>query len=346
MSDDSHFDNMMCTSATVEDIDHILMTGYLNGRGDRSDYDPATLGGALDVVRGSGCGEHPVNVGLMFFNHHPEDFFPGSYIDIVHIPDSMEGWYKQDRAEGTVDRQIEMAYLSISNLYIGRYVTETSDGVRTVLGYTYPPVAVREALCNAMFHRAYDIPKPVVVTVTSRMMGITSFPGPDPDIPMEDIINGTMVSDHVRNGRVGGFLKGLGYVRGENSGLPLIKRAMMNNGSDPPSFITDEDRTFLSVILPVNRHFHEAHESGGVARAESAIDRYNHVSMTADVLGLLYDDGGMDAFGISEGLGLGEVTPMLMMVLMELVDSGHLECAVPGLPVVPNQVFDIPDGFT
>ncbi len=162
MSDDTRFDNMICTSATVKDIDHALMTRYLNGRGDRSDYDLSILGGALDVVRGSGCGEHPVNMGLMFFSHHPEDFFPGSYIDIIHTPDSTEGWYTHDRAEGMVDRQIETASLTISNLFICRQVTEVSDGVRMMGEYSYPPVAVGEALCNAMFHRAYDIPKPVV----------------------------------------------------------------------------------------------------------------------------------------------------------------------------------------
>lgn len=44
-------------------------------------------------------------------------------------------------------------------------------------------------------------------------------------------------------------------MEGRNTGIPTILHAMEANGSDMPSFETDEDRTYFTVVLPVHKNF-------------------------------------------------------------------------------------------
>lgn len=81
------------------------------------------------------------------------------------------------------------------------------------------------------------------------------MPGPDRSISDKDIKNLTMRSKRYRNRRIGDFLKELHLVEGRNTGMPTALRAIKNNGSPLPTFLTNEDRTFFSVILPIHKAF-------------------------------------------------------------------------------------------
>lgn len=58
-----------------------------------------------------------------------------------------------------------------------------------------------------------------------------------------------------RNRRIGDFLKELHLVEGRNTGIPTAIREIKKNGSPLPIFLTDEDRTFFSVIIPIHEAF-------------------------------------------------------------------------------------------
>ena len=114
---------------------------------------------------------------------------------------------------------------------------------------------MEEALSNAIYHKSYQIREPITVTVTPERMEITSIPGPDRTISDEDIQNRHMISRRYRNRRIGDFLEELKLVEGRNTGIPIILWAMEANGSEPPVFETDSERSYLTVILPAQRRF-------------------------------------------------------------------------------------------
>lgn len=58
-----------------------------------------------------------------------------------------------------------------------------------------------------------------------------------------------------RNRRIGDFLKELHLVEGRNTGIPTAIREIKKNGSPLPIFLTDEDRTFFSVTIPIHEAF-------------------------------------------------------------------------------------------
>lgn len=60
------------------------------------------------------------------------------------------------------------------------------------------------------------------------------------------------MSRRYRNRRIGEFLKELELTEGRSTGVPKILKAMRANGSPPPVFETDEERSSCVVRLPVH----------------------------------------------------------------------------------------------
>ena len=72
---------------------------------------------------------------------------------------------------------------------------------------------------------------------------------------MEDLQIGRAVSRRYRNRHIGEFLKELDLTEGRSTGIPKILRVMNANGSPPPIFETDEDRSYFLIRLPVHDKF-------------------------------------------------------------------------------------------
>ena len=99
------------------------------------------------------------------------------------------------------------------------------------------------------------------VRITPEELLVLSYPGADRSIRMEDLRQGRAVSRRYRNRRIGEFLKELDLAEGRSTGVPKILRTMRKNGSPPPSFETDEDRTWFLVRLPAHAAIPQADET-------------------------------------------------------------------------------------
>lgn len=128
---------------------------------------------------------------------------------------------------------------------------------------SFPYAAVEEALANAVYHRGYDVREPIEVQVTPTEMTITSYPGPDISIRMDDLNRGGVVARRYRNRRIGEFLKELRLTEGRGTGVPTMFKVMRDNGSPEPRFETDENRTYFTVVLPI-------HPLAGLAAEQAA----------------------------------------------------------------------------
>ncbi|HLJ93843.1 MAG TPA: ATP-binding protein, partial [Gemmataceae bacterium] len=73
-----------------------------------------------------------------------------------------------------------------------------------------------------------------------------------------------IVSRRYRNRRIGDFLKELDLTEGRCTGIPKMREAMAHNGSPPPQLITDEERTFFRLELPIHPAFAQAAVEAGV----------------------------------------------------------------------------------
>lgn len=197
----------------------------------------------------------PLNVGLLFFNDQPHMFFPYSQIEVVNIPDAT-GYGMVERVfQGPIDVQLRNALDYIRSNVIAEKVFKVSGQAEAIRIKNYSYEAIEEFLSNAIYHKSYQIREPITVRIESDKIEITSAPGPDRSITDEDIKNFQMRTRRYRNRRIGDFLKELHLVEGRNTGIPTAIREIKKNGSPLPILLTDEDRTFFSVIIPIHEAF-------------------------------------------------------------------------------------------
>ena len=255
------FDDRACQRATLGDLQLPLIQAHLRQIGsdllqDAARMDFAALTERMKLTEGPREHPWPRNVGLLFFNSEPEQFFPQVQIDIVQLPDGPGGdRIVEQTFTGPIGQQLRDALAYVRNAVLQQEVRKHADRAEADRFFNYPYAAIEEALVNAVYHRSYEEREPIEMRVLPGHITITSYPGPDRSISVADLEAGTFIARRYRNRRIGEFLKELRLTEGRGTGVPKIIRAMGANGSPPPRFRTDEDRTYFSTLLPVHPAF-------------------------------------------------------------------------------------------
>ena len=343
LSRDVPYDDRINPHADVADMRSSLMTEFLHA------VDSELYAGSLTrpaeavatdmkLVRGPSEYRKPVNVGLMFFNESPEDFFPYSQIEVVIKPDSTGIGMRERTFKGPLDKQLRDALAYIRNSIIEEYVTKVPDQAEAVRVFNWPYRAVEEALSNAIYHRSYQIHEPVTVTVTPETMDILSIPGPDISISDEDLANRVLISSRYRNRRIGDFLKELKLVEGRNTGIPLIINAMRQNGSALPEFKTDESRSYFRVILPIQPVFlREEEPVEQPVRTERRRSSRRTKTELKQLITVALRQDDLSMRELSAQLGYAKLTDSVRLIVKEMIEKGEAEYLYPDKANNPNQ---------
>ncbi len=254
------FDDRINAKADITDLKLPLIRNYLQEVNSNliSQIENKSIKDIADSLRiADGPKEYykPLNVGLLFFNDGPENFFPYCQIEVVNIPDPTGQGMEERVFKGPIDQQLKDVLRYIKNNVIVEKVFKTSDKAEAIRVKNYSYEALEEFISNAVYHKSYQLHDPITIRIENDRIEITSTPGPDRSISDSDIKNLKMRSRRYRNRRIGDFLKELHLVEGRNTGIPTALRGIEKNGSPLPEFITDQDRTFFSVILPINKCF-------------------------------------------------------------------------------------------
>ena len=252
------FDDRYRQTASINDLSSRLVQKFLRDIGsdlaaEAPDLSMADLGQRMNIVGGPPEAMFPKNVGLLFFNDRPHDFFPATQIDVVWFPDGPGGdRFEEKEFRGPLSVILSEAIGYIERNYLKETVVKYPHKPEAERFWNFPIGAIEEALVNAIYHRSYEEREPVEVRITAEELVILSYPGADRSIRMEDLQKGQAVSRRYRNRRIGEFLKELDLAEGRSTGVPKILRAMRENGSPAPVFESDEDRTFFLVRLPAH----------------------------------------------------------------------------------------------
>ena len=225
LANNQPFDDRANLTARIEDMKSSLISEFLYAvnsdlRETSLKRPVAEVAASMRLIGGPWEMRRPLNVGLMFFNERPDDFFPYARIEVVDKPDPTGIGMTEKVFTGPLDRQLRDALSYIKNYILKEKVTKILGQAEAERIYNYPYAAVEEVLSNAIYHKSYQIGEPITVTVTPEKMEITSLPGPDRTISDEDIQNRRMISRRYRNRRNGDFLTELKLVAGPNTGIP------------------------------------------------------------------------------------------------------------------------------
>ncbi len=260
VSSDIPFDDRENLAAEVEDLDLGLIREHLKKVGsDLYAYslkqDLNRLAEDMQLVAGPSEYRKPKNVGLLMFSEHPEKYFRYARIEVVDIPDPTGSGMTEKVFTGPIQRQLTEALSYIKNYALKEAVIKSKNRAEAERIMNYPYPAVEEILSNAVYHRSYQVNEPITVRITPSAMEITSFPGFDRSISDEKIKAFDIRSMVYRNRRIGDFLKELKLTEGRNTGFPTAFQALKENGSALPSFEMDEERGYLTVVIPVHPYF-------------------------------------------------------------------------------------------
>ena len=254
------YDDRPNLAADVSDLDIGLMRQHLKEIGS-SLYELSLKEDALKIARDmqliSGPIENikPLNVGILMFSEQPERYFRYARIEVIDIPDPTGTNMVEKVFIGPIQRQLKDALTYIKNYILKEVIIKDAHKAESLKIYNYPYAAVEELLSNAVYHRSYQVNEPITVRITPEKIMITSFPGFDLSISDKRISEYDITSPIYRNRRIGDFLKELHLIEGRNTGYPTILKALRENGSPYPKFDMDENRTYLTVTLPIHSYF-------------------------------------------------------------------------------------------
>lgn len=246
------WDKEIVTAAGLEDLDPQLVAGLLKKErsqtprifGKKNDEQALVALGVL--AEGDDAKLHPRLGGLLALGEYPQQFFPRLNVTFAAYPGS------DKTSLSTGQRFLDSATLSgpipylvgdvvnkvLSNMRIGGVV---KDAFRSDLP-DYPPVAVREAVTNALMHRDYS-PQArgagVQVNVYADRLEITNPGGLFGPVTIESLTNGTAIPGS-RNQVLSRLLESVPYPEGgyvaENrgSGYQEIERQLDQSLLPPP----------------------------------------------------------------------------------------------------------------
>lgn len=260
VSTDIPFDDRANLAADVSDLDIGLMRQHLKEIGS-SLYEISLKEDALKIAKDmqliSGPIENmkPLNVGVLMFSEQPESYFRYARIEVVDIPDPTGTNMVEKVFTGPIQRQLKDALAYIKNYILKEVIIKDAHKAESIKIYNYPYAAVEELLSNAVYHRSYQVNEPITVRITPQSIMITSFPGFDRSISDKRIAEYDITSPIYRNRRIGDFLKELHLIEGRNTGYPTILKALRDNGSPNLQFDMDDNRTYLTVTLPIHPYF-------------------------------------------------------------------------------------------
>ena len=322
-------DDRFAQSACVDDLSKPLMEAFLLEVGSALAEDATVLplealGRQMNVVGGPAEASRPKNVGLLFFNETPEHFFPGTQIDVVWFPEGAGGdRFVEKTFKGPLGRMTREALDYIQRNYLHETVIKQPQRAEAQRFWNFPFAAIEEAVVNAVYHRSYEEREPIEVRISREELVVLSFPGPDRSIRLDDLQAGHAVSRRYRNRRIGEFLKELDLTEGRATGIPKILKVMAANGSPPPLFETDDERT--SFLIRLSRH--PMTQDPMIATAEVTME------VTMEVAALLkVVQGEMSRQTLQTSMGLKNAEHFRKAYVLPAMAAGCLEMTHPEQP--------------
>lgn len=254
------FDDRINLKSNLQDLKYPLIRNYLeevnsNLLNNINNKTVEQLAVDLKIAEGPKEYFKPINVGLLFFNDNIEKFFPYSRIELVNIPDPTGQGMEERIFSGPIDQQLKDVLNYIKNNIIVEKIFKVNNQAEAIRVKNYSYEALEEFISNAVYHKSYQIHEPITIRIESDKIEITSLPGPDRSISNQDIKDYNMRTRRYRNRRIGDFLKELHLVEGRNTGIPTALKSIKENKSPLPQLLTDEDRTYFTVVVPIHEAF-------------------------------------------------------------------------------------------
>jgi ATP-dependent DNA helicase RecG len=252
------FDDRINGKAKIEDLDLGLIQAFLqevkSDLYEESKRIPFTdLCLNMKIVNGPKEALRPLNVGVLFFSRNPEMFIDRAWIELVIHKDESGKNFSEKYFKGPIHHQLRAVLDFFKNNVIEEKIEKVTYKAEANRYFNFPYEAIEEALSNAVYHKSYEMDKPIEIQIWPNKIEILSFPGPVPPVDAQILKqNKRIVARDYRNRRIGDLLKELHLTEGRGTGFPTIRNAMKENNSPEPIFETDDQSTYFLTLLSAN----------------------------------------------------------------------------------------------
>lgn len=291
----------------------------------------AELGKKLDIVDDFSESLKVKNIGVLMFTEKPKEFIPRSYIELTHFENSSSDNYIEKIFDGPIHEQIRGVL---------RYVEDNVIKMKKIGSkevFNYPLKAIKEAVVNAVYHKDYKGGIPIEIRIYKTEFLIISYPGADKFIDEDEIYNGEVRARIYRNLRIGEFFKNLDISNSKSSGLGKIFKEMSLNNSHRPTFKTDEDRTFFSISLNINKAFLDEKQVVLNKKQEYEED----LNLTEKKILEILKDGPLSKKEIVNAFGYKNVTRDIKIALDSLLIKKYIEFTIKSRASSRNQKYKL-----
>lgn len=254
------FDDQRALQAGIADLREAKVREHLRavGSGLLEEPDTKAVYRRMGITAPANDHDVPRNAGLLFFADDPRNWFRGAAIEVAQFAAGSAGDVQEERVfRGDLFKQLSDCQGYLEGLS-AVHLQKQPDRMEARTWRSYPLIALRETLVNALYHRSYraDAVEPAKVYIFPDRVEITSYPGPMPGIELRHLQPGAATpSVPARNRRIGEFLKERQLAEGRLTGLPRVFDAMRRNGSPPPRYDFDEQRTYFRATLPAHPEY-------------------------------------------------------------------------------------------
>jgi len=249
------YDDRRASQFTLNDLRSTLVREFLAEVGsglveEKNDYQ---IYRHLGLTAKTNSHEVPKNIALLFFSDDPEIAFRGARIEVVYFPEDKSGNCLQEWLFcGPLPKQIKDGMNHLAH-FSTTYIQKQDEQYEAKRWVTFPLPALKETLVNAIYHRSYEgILEPTKVYIYPDRIEITNYPGPVPGLKKSHFEQQQVPAVPARNRRIGELLKELKLAEARGTGIRKVFKAMTENGSPPPRYEFDEERTYFTVILPAH----------------------------------------------------------------------------------------------
>ena len=324
------FDDRVNHEADIADLNLTLIQAYLK-EVESSLYEESRHMDFLDLCRSMNIVNtlpeytKPKNVGLMFFSLEPDHFFPYAQIDVVQFPEDLGGDQIIEKTfKGPLHQQLREALQYIRNSVIQEWVIKFPDRAEAERFFNYPYAAIEESLCNAVYHKGYDVREPIEVRILPDRIEIVSHPGADRSISEESLRTYRVFNRRYRNRRIGDFLKEMHLTEGRNTGFRKILNALERNGSPEPIFETDPERLSFCTTIFIHPQFLPSNETkDGTKSGTKKAAPNRHTERVQLILSAIQENPQVTVRTLVEDFGISKNT--ILRILKGLQENGTIK---------------------
>ena len=185
----------------------------------------------------------PTNAGILLFGKNPLAWIPGAYVQFLLLDGvTLHDTVIQERALSGDLASLLRELEALIKLQIELH-PERESVLRERLVSTYPEIALRELVSNAVLHRSYDSTAPIRFYWFSDRIEIQSPGGLYGEASRANFPN----QNTYRNPVIAEAMKNLGFVNRFGRGVFRAQDALTKNGNPKATF--DFDHHFVRVTI-------------------------------------------------------------------------------------------------